>query len=190
MAQIKAAAPTAPRLYQHTEPGLLPVLEWNAEEVTIQEGGVLHTVAANIPCPRSRPRSTGCLPGRAHPAALAGRGAHRHPALHRFGHPAKGAGACAAGLSTRCPQPAAHAGAAATAGGAVHCAFARLLAAGRGCAAPASPGQRCKAAALRALTQQKTLPAITDRRAFHAVLRGSRESNGNGGCQRLPDFPA
>lgn len=28
MAQIKAAAPTAPRLYEHTEPGLLPVLGW------------------------------------------------------------------------------------------------------------------------------------------------------------------
>ena len=49
MAQLKAAAPTAPRLYQHTEPGLLPILRWSAEEVTIQEGGVLHTVAANIP---------------------------------------------------------------------------------------------------------------------------------------------
>lgn len=49
MAQIKAAAPTAPRLYQHTEQGLLPILRWSAEEVTIQEGGVLHTVAANIP---------------------------------------------------------------------------------------------------------------------------------------------
>ncbi|MFR9067809.1 MAG: hypothetical protein ACLVJH_13955 [Faecalibacterium prausnitzii] len=49
MAQIKAAAPTAPRLYEHTEPGLLPILRWSAEEVTIQEGGVLHTVAANIP---------------------------------------------------------------------------------------------------------------------------------------------
>ena len=49
MAQLKAAAPTAPRLYQRTEPGLLPVLRWSAEEVTIQEGGVLHTVAANIP---------------------------------------------------------------------------------------------------------------------------------------------
>ena len=49
MAQIKAAAPNAPRLYQHTEPGLLPVLRWSAKEVTIQEGGVLHTVAANTP---------------------------------------------------------------------------------------------------------------------------------------------
>ena len=49
MAQLKAAAPTAPRLYQHTEPGLLPVLRWSAKEVTIQEGGVLHTVAANTP---------------------------------------------------------------------------------------------------------------------------------------------
>lgn len=49
MAQLKAAAPTAPRLYQHTEPGLLPVLQWSAKEVTIQEGGVLHTVAANTP---------------------------------------------------------------------------------------------------------------------------------------------
>ena len=47
MAQIKAAAPTAPRLYEHTEPGLLPVLGWSAEEVTLQEGGVLHTVAGN-----------------------------------------------------------------------------------------------------------------------------------------------
>ena len=47
MAQIKAAAPTAPRLYEHTEPGLLPVLGWNAEEVTVQEGGVLDTVAGN-----------------------------------------------------------------------------------------------------------------------------------------------
>ena len=46
MAQIKAAAPNAPRLYQHTEPGLLPVLRWSAKEVTIQEGGVLHTVAS------------------------------------------------------------------------------------------------------------------------------------------------
>lgn len=80
-----------------------------------------------------------CRAGR-YPAALAGRGAHRHPALHRFGHPAKGAGTCAAGLSTRCPQPDAHAGAAATACGAVHRTFAKLLAAGRGCAAPASPG--------------------------------------------------
>ena len=47
MAQIKAAAPTAPRLYQHTEPGLLPVLGWSAEEVSLQEGGVLHTAAGN-----------------------------------------------------------------------------------------------------------------------------------------------
>ena len=75
-----------------------------------------------------------------HPAALAGRKAHRHPALHRFGHPAKGTGACAAGLPTCRPQPIAHAGAAATACGAVHHTFAKLLAAGRGCAAPASPG--------------------------------------------------
>ena len=49
MAQLKAAAPTAPRLYQHTEPGLLPILQWNAEEVSLQEGGVLHTVAGNTP---------------------------------------------------------------------------------------------------------------------------------------------
>lgn len=47
MAQLKAAAPTASRLYQHTEPGLLPILQWSAKEVMIQEGGVLHTVAAN-----------------------------------------------------------------------------------------------------------------------------------------------
>lgn len=47
MAQLKAAAPTAPRLYEHTEPGLLPILRWSTEEVTIQEGGVLHTVAGN-----------------------------------------------------------------------------------------------------------------------------------------------
>lgn len=47
MAQLKAAAPTAPRLYEHTEPGLLPILRWNAEEVSLQEGGVLHTVAGN-----------------------------------------------------------------------------------------------------------------------------------------------
>lgn len=47
MAQIKAAAPTAPRLYEHTEPGLLPVIGWSAEEVSLQEGGVLHTVAGN-----------------------------------------------------------------------------------------------------------------------------------------------
>lgn len=47
MAQLKAAAPTAPRLYEHTEPGLLPVLGWSAEEVSLQEGGVLHTVVGN-----------------------------------------------------------------------------------------------------------------------------------------------
>ena len=47
MAQLKAAAPTAPRLYEHTEPGLLPILRWNAEEVSLQEGGVLHTVVGN-----------------------------------------------------------------------------------------------------------------------------------------------
>lgn len=44
MAQLKAAAP---RLYEHTEPGLLPVLGWSAEEVSLQEGGVLHTVVGN-----------------------------------------------------------------------------------------------------------------------------------------------
>ena len=49
MAQLKATAPTAPRLYEHTEPGLLPVLGWSAEEVTVQEGGVLHTMAGNTP---------------------------------------------------------------------------------------------------------------------------------------------
>ena len=135
MAQIKAAAPTAPRLYEHTEPGLLPVLGWNAEEVTIQEGGVLHTVAANIPLSPEQAEVY---------RLLAGRGAHRHPALHRFGHPAKGAGACAAGLPTCRPQPIAHAGAAATACDAVHRTFAKLLAAGRGCAAPASPGSAAK----------------------------------------------
>lgn len=47
MAQLKVAAPTALRLYEHTEPGLLPVLGWNAEKVTVQEGGVLHTIAGN-----------------------------------------------------------------------------------------------------------------------------------------------
>lgn len=47
MAQLKAAAPTAPRLYEHTEQGLLPVLGWSAEEVTVQKGGVLHTVVGN-----------------------------------------------------------------------------------------------------------------------------------------------
>lgn len=49
MAQLKAVAPTAPRLYERTEPGLLPVLGWSAEEVSLQEGGVLHTVAGNTP---------------------------------------------------------------------------------------------------------------------------------------------
>ncbi len=53
MAQLKAAAPTAPRLYEHTEPGLLPVLRWNAEEVSLQEGGVLHTVVGNSLAPGS-----------------------------------------------------------------------------------------------------------------------------------------
>ena len=47
MAQIKTAAPTAPRLYEHIEPGLLPVLKWSAEEVSLQEGGVLYTAAGN-----------------------------------------------------------------------------------------------------------------------------------------------
>lgn len=47
MAQLKAAAPTAPRLYEHTEQGLLPILRWNTEEVSLQEGGVLHTVVGN-----------------------------------------------------------------------------------------------------------------------------------------------
>ena len=49
MAQIKAAAPTAPRLYEHIEPGLLPVLGWSAEEVSLQEGGILYTAAGNTP---------------------------------------------------------------------------------------------------------------------------------------------
>lgn len=51
MAQLKAAAPTAPRLYEHTEPGLLPILRWSAKEVSLQGGGVLHTVADNTPLP-------------------------------------------------------------------------------------------------------------------------------------------
>ena len=137
MAQLKAAAPTAPRLYEHTEPGLLPVLRWNAEEVSLQENGVLHTVVGN----------TLLSPEQAEVyRLLAGQGGTRQLWLQgerigiRFGYTEKGAGTCAAGLSTLCPQPAAYAGAAATAGGAVHGAFARLLAAGRGCAAPASPG--------------------------------------------------
>ena len=47
MAQLKAAAPTAPRLYEHTEPGLLPILRWSTEEVSLQEGGILRTIAGN-----------------------------------------------------------------------------------------------------------------------------------------------
>ena len=140
MAQIKAAAPTAPRLYEHTEPGLLPVLGWNAEEVTIQEGGVLHTVAGDTPCPWSRPRSTGCLPGRATPGSSGWKGNASASGAASFRSPCK-RGRCLCGWTATCrPQPIAHAGAAATACGAVHRTFAKLLAAGRGCAAPASPG--------------------------------------------------
>ena len=54
MAQIKAAAPTAPRLYQHTEPGLLPILRWNAEEITIQVCGWTVNALPTAHCPRRR----------------------------------------------------------------------------------------------------------------------------------------
>ena len=142
MAQIKAAAPTAPRLYRAGTSACSRVERGRGNDTggrcsAHRSGRYALVLGAGRGLPAAY------RAGR-HPAALAGRGTHRHPALHRFGHPAKGAGACAAGLSTRCPQPAAHAGAAATAGGAVHCAFARLLAAGRGCAAPASPGSAAK----------------------------------------------
>ena len=63
MAQIKAA-PAAPRLYQHNEPGLLPILRWNAETVTIQEGGVLHTVAGNALLPPEQAEIYRLLTGR------------------------------------------------------------------------------------------------------------------------------
>ena len=63
MAQIKTAAPTAPRLYEHTEPGLLPILRWSAEEVTLQEGGVLHTVAGNTPLSPERAKIYRLLTG-------------------------------------------------------------------------------------------------------------------------------
>ena len=136
MAQLKAAAP---RLYEHTEPGLLPILRWNAEEVSLQESGVLHTVVGN----------TLLSPEQAEVyRLLTEQGGTRQLWLEgeRIG-----IRRCTVSvtlqkvqvlvrLSACRPQPAAHAGAAATACGAVHSAFAKLLAAGRGCAAPASPG--------------------------------------------------
>ncbi len=145
MAQLKAAAPTAPRLYEHTEPGLLPVLGWSAEEVTVQKGGVLHTVVGNTLLSPEQAEVYRLLTeqGGTRQLWLEGEriGIRRCTVSVTL---QKGAGTCAAGLSACRPQPAAHAGAAATACGAVHGAFARLLAAGRGCATPASPGSAAR----------------------------------------------
>ncbi len=49
MAQLKAAAPTAPRLYQHREPCLLPIVRWEAAAASLQAGGILHTAAGDMP---------------------------------------------------------------------------------------------------------------------------------------------
>ena len=48
MTELKAAAPTMPRLYQHEENILLPCLQWEARQVTSSQEGVLHTGNGNI----------------------------------------------------------------------------------------------------------------------------------------------
>ena len=110
MAQIKAAAPTAPRLYQHTEPGLLPILRWNAEEITIQEGrcSAHRSGRYALVLGAGRGLPAAYRAGR-HPAALAGRGAHRHPALHRFQSPCQKAQVlvrldCQRAAHSHCPR--------------------------------------------------------------------------------------
>lgn len=156
MAQIKAAAPTAPRLYQHTEQGLLPILRWSAEEVTIQEGGVLHTVAANIPLSPEQAEVFRRLPGRAAPGSSGWKGSALASGAAPFRSPCK-RGRCLCGWTASAPPTA-------------HCLHRRSSnnlrhSATRFCKAAGSrawmccicmPGKRCGAAAAQALTQQKT----------------------------------
>lgn len=156
MAQLKAAAPTAPRLYQHTEPGLLPVLRWSAEEVTIQEGGVLHTVAANIPLSPEQAEVSGCLPGRVAPGSSGWKGSASASGAAPFRSPCK-RGRCLCGWTANVPPTA-------------HCPRRRSSnslrrSVPRFCKAAGSrawmrytcrPGQRCGMAAAQTLTQQKT----------------------------------
>ena len=156
MAQIKAAAPTAPRLYEHTEPGLLPVLGWNAEEVTIQEGGVLHTVAANIPLSPEQAEVY---------RLLAGQGGTRQLWLEgeRIG-----IRRCIVSVTLQKGQelvrldcnvpPTAHCPRRRSGNSLRRSAphFCKAAGSRAWMCCTCKPGQRCKAAALRALTQQKT----------------------------------
>lgn len=156
MAQIKAAAPTAPRLYQHTGPGLLPILRWSAEEITIQEGSVLHTVAGD----------TSLSPEHAEVyRLLTGQGGTRQLWLEgeRIGIRRCTVSVtlqrrrCLCGWTANVP-PTAHCPRRRSSNSLRRSAphFCKAAGSRAWMCCTCKPGQRCEAAALRALTQQKT----------------------------------
>ena len=156
MAQIKAAAPTAPRLYQHTEPGLLPILRWNAEEITIQEGGVLHTVAGDTPLSSEQSEVTGCLPGRAAPGSSGWKGSASASGAASFQSPCKRR-RCLCGWTVNA-LPTAHCPRRRSGNSLRRSAphFCKAAGSRAWMCCTCKPGQRCGAAAAQALTQQKT----------------------------------
>ena len=156
MAQIKAAAPTAPRLYEHTEPGLLPVLGWNAEEVTIQEGGVLHTVAGDTPLSLEQAEVYRLLTGQGDTRQLWLEGDASASGAASFRSPCK-RGRCLCGWTVnalptaRCPRRRSSNSWRRSA-----LRFCKVAGSRAWMCCTCKPGQRCKAAALRALTHKKT----------------------------------
>lgn len=156
MAQLKAAAPTAPRLYEHTEQGLLPILRWNAEEVSLQEGGVLHTVRVIRFCPRSRPRYTVCLPNKAAPGSSGWKGSALASGAAPFQLPCKRRRyLCGWTVSVpptaRCPRRRSSNSLRRSA----RC-FCKAAGSRAWMCCTCKPGQRCGTAAAQVLTQQKT----------------------------------
>ena len=151
MAQIKAAAPNAPRLYQHTEPGLLPVLRWFCRRA------VFCTLWWVIRfCPRSRPRCTVCLLNKAAPGSSGWKGSALASGAAPFQLPCKRR-RCLCGWTVnalptaRCPRR--------------RSSNSLRRSAPRFCKAAGSRawmcctcklGQRCGMAAAQTLTQQKT----------------------------------
>ena len=148
MAQLKAAAPTAPRLYQHTEPGLLPVLRWRAAFCIPWQ--------LIRPYPRNRLRFSGCLPGRAAPGSSGWKGSASASGAALFQSPCKRR-RCLCSWTASAP-PTAHCLHRPSSNNSRHSAprFCKAAGSRAWMCCTCKLGQRCGMAAAQTLTQQKT----------------------------------
>ena len=184
MAQIKAAAPTAPRLYQQSRDFARSRVERGRGDDTggrrsAYQWRLIYLVPEQAEVYRP-------LPGRAGTRHSGWKGSASASGAAPFRSPCKRAGS----QSGRSVNAAAHSPLPTQAQRqqlAAQCTTSRKpLAAGRGCAAPVSSGSAASSSGAPGPTKNACPQWRTD--AFHAVLRGGRKGDSDGGANVYPTF--